>query len=113
MDATQPTQRRTAAGTWTIALVVLLLLRASAVVTACGGTSTTTSPSPRVAAASPSATPLRTTTSRGTIAFTKTTKDSQDIYVVCSDGSGLRRLAKDARGPAWSPDGSRLALGND
>ena len=37
MDATQPTQRRSAAGTWTIALVVLLLLCASAVVTACGG----------------------------------------------------------------------------
>jgi hypothetical protein len=37
MDATQPTERRSAAGTWTIALVALLLLCASALVTACGG----------------------------------------------------------------------------
>ncbi len=37
MDATQSTERRSAAGTWTIALVVLLLLCASALVTACGG----------------------------------------------------------------------------
>jgi hypothetical protein len=37
MDATQPTQRRTTTGTWTIALVVLLLLCASAAVRACGG----------------------------------------------------------------------------
>ena len=37
MDATQPTQRRFATGTWTLALAVLLLLCASAAVTACGG----------------------------------------------------------------------------
>ena len=53
MDATQPTQRRSAAGTWTIALVVLLLLCASAVVTACGGASEQAAGS-AVPAASPS-----------------------------------------------------------
>jgi hypothetical protein len=37
MDATQPTERRSAAGTLMIALVALLLLCASALVTACGG----------------------------------------------------------------------------
>ena len=128
MDATQPTQRRFAAGTWTIALVVLLLLCASALVTACGAASTTTSDSPSVApslvaasmAASPSAAPLPKGAGSGTIAFTKFTPTTVayeegpavppfDVYVVRSDGRGLRRLAEDARGPAWSPDGSRIA----
>jgi len=57
MDTTQPTKRRFAAGTWTIALVVLLLLCASAVVTACGGTDTTASNSPSATITSPSASP--------------------------------------------------------
>ncbi len=123
MDATQPTQRRSATATWTLAFVVLLLC-ASAVVSACGAAGTTTSnsssPSPgEVAAsvaASPSTTPLPRGAGRGTIAFTKalwSREDSAvppfDIYVVRSDGSGLRRLAAGARGPAWSPDGSQIA----
>lgn len=57
MDATQPTQRRSAAGIRTITLVVLLLLCASAVVTACGGTSTTASSSPSATTTSPVASP--------------------------------------------------------
>jgi hypothetical protein len=57
MDATQPTERRSAAGTSTMALVVLLLLCASAAVTACGGTSTTASNSPSATITSPSASP--------------------------------------------------------
>ena len=32
-----------------------------------------------------------------------------DVFVVGSGGSGLTRIALDARGPAWSPDGRRLA----
>jgi len=121
MEATQSTERRSAAGTWTLALAVLLLLCASAVVTACGAASTTTSDSPSVApslvaasmAASPSAAPLPKGAGHGTIAFTKVTEDSTispfDIYVVRSDGTELRRLAANARGPAWSPDGSQIA----
>ena len=57
MDTTQPTERRFAAGTLTIALVVLLLLCASAVVTACGGTDTAASNSPSATSASPVASP--------------------------------------------------------
>jgi hypothetical protein len=58
MDARPPTQGRSAAGAWTVALVVLLLC-ASAVATACGGASmATSSPSaaPPGAAVTPSAT---------------------------------------------------------
>jgi hypothetical protein len=57
MDATQPTERRYATGTWTIALVVLLLLCASAAVTACGGSSTTALNSPSATITSPTASP--------------------------------------------------------
>ena len=57
MDTRQPTKRRFAAGTWTIALVVLLLLCASAALTACGGTSTTASSSPSAATTAPVASP--------------------------------------------------------
>ena len=128
MDVTQPTERRSAAGTSTMALVVLLLLCASAAVTACGAASTTTSDSPSVApslvaasvAASPSAAPLPKGAGRGTIAFTKVTLTTVayeegpavppfDVYVVRSDGTGLKRLAANAQGPAWSPDGSKIA----
>jgi len=117
MDTRQPTKRRLAAGTGTTALAVLLLLCASALVSACGGSSTTASSSPSVApslvaasmAASPSAAPLPKAAVHGTIAFTKLSEGSMDIYVVHSDGRGLRRLAEDARVPAWSPDGSKIA----
>ena len=128
MDATQPTERRSAAGTLTLALVVLLLLCASAAVTACGAASTTTSDSssPSLSevaasmAASPSAAPLPKAAGSGTIAFTKFTPTTVayeegpavppfDVYVVRSDGTGLKRLAANARGPAWSPDGSKIA----
>jgi Tol biopolymer transport system component len=65
-----------------------------------------------VAAASPSATLLPKGAGYGTIAFTRVTsvaEGSMDICVVRGDGTGLRRLAADARGPAWSPDGSKIA----
>jgi hypothetical protein len=119
MDATQPRQRRSAAGARTLALVVLLL-GVGVTLTACGG-GATTSPSAAAgasaagasaagaSAASASATPLSTASGRGTIAFTRYGTRSQDIYVVRSDGRGLRRLAKGARGPAWSPDGRQIA----
>jgi len=103
----------------TLAFVVLLLLCASAVASACGAASTTTSksssPSPgEVAAsatASPSATPLPKGAGRGTVAFTRYLWEQGgfEVCVVNTDGTGLRRLAADARGPAWSPDGSQIA----
>ena len=34
--------------------------------------------------------------------------DDFAIYVVNSDGSGLLRLTRNARGPTWSPDGRKL-----
>ena len=126
METTQFTERRSAAGTWTIALVVLLLLCASVALTACGDSGTTsTSPSAvssRAAAspsdaASPRRTPLPTPTVAGTIAFAKVTPTGRgfatgDIYVVRTDGTGLTRLAAstvDECQPAWSPDGRRIA----
>ncbi len=126
MAATQPRQRRAAAATWTVALVVPLLLCASVTFTACGASGTTsTSPSavssPAAAspsdAASPSRTPLPAPTVAGTIAFAKVTPTGRgfatgDIYVVRTDGTGLTRLAAgtaDECQPAWSPDGRRIA----
>lgn len=120
MATTRPTQRRFAAATWTMALAVLLLLCASAVMTACGGASVSASSSPNTApgeaavmvATSPSATPLPKGAGYGTIAFTRVTSNaegSMDICVVRGDGTGLRRLAADASGPAWSPDGTKIA----
>ncbi len=34
--------------------------------------------------------------------------DGGDLYVVVADGSGRRKLAKDADDPQWSPDSSRI-----
>ncbi len=48
------------------------------------------------------------------IAFTRTTIGPAEfapaIYVMGSDGSGLKKVADDAAQPAWSPDGERLAF---
>ena len=87
---------------------------------ACGGSGATAADPPAAApseatvmvAASPSAPKLPKGAGYGTIAFTRVAsvaKGSMDICVVSGDGTGLRRLAADARGPAWSPDGSKIA----
>jgi len=34
----------------------------------------------------------------------------QDVWLMNADGSGARRLIRDARSAAWSPDGSRLVV---
>jgi len=52
------------------------------------------------------------------IAFSRATETiegvyTQDIYVMNADGSGLREIADDPaldNGPAWSPDGSKIAF---
>ncbi len=52
----------------------------------------------------------------GTIAFSTTGSASPGVFVVASDGSGLRRVSGDLRfafEPEWSPDGRRLLLGGE
>jgi Tol biopolymer transport system component len=49
----------------------------------------------------------------GRIAFFNKRDGGKEIYVVNADGSGRRRLTRDARNaatPAWSPDGRQIAF---
>ena len=100
-----------------LALACVLLALAFA---GCGGSGATAAGAPAVApseatlmvAASPSAMPLPKGAGYGTIAFTRVASigdGSMDICVVRGDGTGLRRLAADAEGTTWSPDGSKIA----
>jgi len=102
-----------------VALVVLVAVVALARLGDRGTNSgVTPSPSSSVAAVAPSqnATPLPSPTVAGAIAFTRVVKPGpageRDIYVVNTDGTGLRRLTDDPaweESPSWSPDGSRIA----
>ena len=103
--------------------LTLLALTALLAIAACGGSSTTASPSPSVepspvaaSSAPPRETPLPTPTVAGTIAFLKLTESADnangDIYIVNTDGTGLKRLTDDPQledHPAWSPDGRKIA----
>jgi TolB protein len=42
--------------------------------------------------------------------FDRDFNERPDLYVVRPDGTGRRRIARDAGSPAWSPDGRRLAV---
>jgi len=106
---------------------VLLLLVAVTVLTfaACGGSNTTTSSSSSTtspsAVSTPAPTALPAPTVAGTIAFVKMYEDvykggtwvyNSDIYVVNTDGTGLKQLTDDPlweETPSWSPDGRRIA----
>jgi Tol biopolymer transport system component len=112
-----PRSRRAA----TLAAVAAAVLALAA----CGGSETTASspPSaaptmavPQAAITDYPATPLPTPTVAGTIVFSRALKTTtvyrSDLYIVNTDGSGLRRLT-DAptteEHPAWSPDGRKIA----
>ena len=107
-------------------LLTLLVAVAALTFAACGGSETTQGTSPSTAAAptvtpvvtARPATPLPTPTVAGTVAFAKSItpifrkkQPNTDIYIVNTDGSGLKRLT-DAPGwedtPNWSPDGSKI-----
>jgi TolB protein len=48
------------------------------------------------------------------IAFVRSRQGNEDIYVMRSDGTGIRRLTMDgASGSAWSPDGTRIAFARE
>ena len=114
-------------GSSTIVASVLALLVVLAVfaLAACGGSGTAASSSPSAAptTAVPQAVitglpaaPLPTPTVAGTLAFMKILKPSGggngDIYVVNTDGTGLKRLTNGPSWedhPTWSPDGRRIA----
>ena len=106
---------------WAAALTLLVVgLLALA---ACGSTSTAPSSSPPVTAspvatssAPSSDTPLPAPTVSGTIAFLKLEEVADDangdIWVVNTDGTGLKRLTDDPDledRPTWSPDGRKIA----
>jgi len=117
------TQGKRGSSTIVVGLLALLVLLAVLALAGCGGSSTTASPSPSVepspvaaSSAPPSETPLPTPTVAGTIAFLKLRETADnangDIYIVNTDGTGLRRLTNDPHledHPTWSPDGRKIA----
>ena len=103
--------------------LTLLVLVAALALAACGSSSTAASTSPSAApsqaaaspSASPSAIPLPVPTVAGTIAFqryTFRTGDAPgDIYIVKTDGTGLRQLTNRPGNYGqlwWSPDGKQI-----
>jgi Tol biopolymer transport system component len=54
---------------------------------------------------------LGTTATNSRIALTSFRDGSFGLFVMNADGSGQQRVARDAFGPSWSPDGRRVAFG--
>jgi Tol biopolymer transport system component len=95
-----------------VALVLLVVLAALAP-SACGGKSSTAASSPPAAQGGIS---LPAPTVAGTIAFERVVtpglEGNGDIYIVNTDGTGLKQLTDDPaweESPSWSPDGSKIA----
>ncbi len=102
-------------GSWKPAARALATLVAAAALAlaACSGKSGTPTSSPT---SRQSATPLPAPTVTGTIAFERVVTPliggNGDIYVVNTDGTGLKQLTDDPaweESPSWSPDGSKIA----
>ncbi len=98
--------------TVTLALAVLVIVAAPALA-ACGGKSSTAESS---SWAGQGGIPPPTPTVAGTIAFERVVTPliggNGDIYVVNTDGTGLKQLTDDPaweESPSWSPDGSTIA----
>lgn len=94
------------------ALTPLVIIAALALV-ACGGSENTATTSPSTSAASPGGTSLPAPAVAGTIAFARLDAgDSLNIYTIKTDGTEVTALTSggdDESGPAWSPDGSKIA----
>jgi TolB protein len=80
---------------------------------ACGGSSPAQKPAPSGAPSSPAnATTIDLSSLRGRIVFSGGPGQSEDVYIVNADGSGLHRLTRDPQAdfdPALSPDGNHVA----
>lgn len=53
---------------------------------------------------------------REKVAFTRTTGENSEIYLMNNDGTGAQNLSANPaadEGPAWSPDGSKLAFSSN
>jgi dipeptidyl aminopeptidase/acylaminoacyl peptidase len=107
--------------------ILLVAATAALLLAACGASETlensssSAAPSatvPQAAITDYPATPLPTPTVAGAVVYSKALKTTKvfrsDLYIVNTDGSGLKRLT-DAPAmeehPTWSPDGRRIAYG--
>jgi Tol biopolymer transport system component len=97
--------RRSRTHQWAALAALALAMTATVALAACG------SGEPRLAES-----PLPTPTISGTLVFENVVAYRQgDIYVVNTDGTGLKALAVApnwADAPSWSPDGSNIVWGN-
>jgi hypothetical protein len=105
------TSRTAAPATAATLLLTLLVVAGALALAACGKANTSTN-----APASPESTaPTQSAGGIGTVAVTRYSNRTRhtEIFLVHTDGSGLRRLTHTVTGdvsrPAWSPDGGKIA----